>query len=134
MSRNSQAHTAASTDVVDPHFRGRGIAAILDRIRSDAAERLECRTVLVVWSPHSGERRRQSLLRQGFRSVSNEQPLPDGGFGMSFPYAKRIAPLSPFTGENPLRSFPAQRHNGRHWALQLFGGSSMKRGFQGRPI
>jgi GNAT superfamily N-acetyltransferase len=75
--------------VVDAQFRGRGIAAILDRIRTDTTERLGCRTVLASWNHHSGDRRRQSLRAQGFTNVSNDRPIPDGAFGMSFPYAKR---------------------------------------------
>jgi hypothetical protein len=51
---------------------------------------LGCRTVLASWNHHSGNGRRQALQAQEFTSVSNDRPLPDGGFGMSFPYAKRI--------------------------------------------
>jgi GNAT superfamily N-acetyltransferase len=76
--------------VVDAQFRGQGIAAILDRIRTETAVRLGCRTMLASWNQHSGDRRRQALQAQGFISVSDDQPLPDGGFGTSFPYAKRI--------------------------------------------
>ena len=76
--------------VVDARFRGRGLAAMLDRMRVETAETLECRTIIASWNPHSGDRRRQALQAQGFMTTSNNKPMPDGGFGMSFPYAKRI--------------------------------------------
>jgi GNAT superfamily N-acetyltransferase len=75
---------------VDVQFRGRGVAATLDCMRTDTAERWGCSTILGVWNAHSGEKRRQSLENQSFVNVSNGQALPDGGFGESFPYAKRI--------------------------------------------
>ena len=77
--------------VVDAQFRGRGLAAILDQLRTDTAKRLGCSTILGSWNYHSGEKRRGALVKQGFINVSDGQPLPDGGFGMSFPYAKRMS-------------------------------------------
>jgi GNAT superfamily N-acetyltransferase len=76
--------------VVDAQYRGRGLATILDQRRIDTAKRLGCRTILGSWNQHSGEKRRQALLGQGFTNVSNGVALPDGGFGMSFPYAMRL--------------------------------------------
>lgn len=74
--------------VVHPEYRKLGIAAIMDKVRTDAAKILGCNTILVVWNGHSGDRRRQAIQAQGFSSVAVGEAVDDGVWGNSYPYAK----------------------------------------------
>ena len=77
--------------VVHPNFRGCGIGIALDQARAAEAVALECRTILGAWNVNSGEKRLKQLESQGFVSVNGNQPVPDGDFGFSYPYAKSIS-------------------------------------------
>jgi GNAT superfamily N-acetyltransferase len=77
--------------VVHPSARGQHIAATLDRVRVSKAVELGCKSLVGVWNPRSGERRRQQLVRLGFQSADGETPLDDQGFGLSFVYQMILA-------------------------------------------
>jgi GNAT superfamily N-acetyltransferase len=72
--------------VVHPAVRGRGLTRTLDELRIEAALEIGCRSMVVVWNPKSGVRRKQQLMELGFGSADGETPRPDGGFGFSFVY------------------------------------------------
>jgi hypothetical protein len=76
--------------VVSRDFRNRGAARRLDIARTEAAQLLGCGTVVIVWNYHSPKNRRSQIVNQGFRSVSHDEPVADGVFGISYPYAKSI--------------------------------------------
>jgi predicted GNAT family N-acyltransferase len=70
--------------VVHPSMRGRGLAAKLDKVRVEAAISAKCQTMIINWTPMSGESRRKQILAMGFASPDGNTPHPDEGFGVSF--------------------------------------------------
>lgn len=76
--------------VVHPNYRQHGIAAMLDKARADAASRLGCNALAVIWNEHSGIKRRNAIEAQGFVSASDGKAMADGEWGCSYPFARRI--------------------------------------------
>lgn len=76
--------------VVDPEYRNIGIASLLDQVRADAATKLGCSALVIIWNEHSGIPRRNAIEAQGFLSASNGMAVADGEWGRSYPYARSI--------------------------------------------
>jgi GNAT superfamily N-acetyltransferase len=76
--------------VVDKTMRRLGLSRLLDRLRCEEAVRQGCRSMVVAWNPASGAGRRQAIQAQGFESLSNNEPVLDGKYGVSFPYGRRM--------------------------------------------
>lgn len=77
--------------VVHPEYRGLGIAAIFDLARTEAAKRLGCNTMLVIWNEHSNIQRRNAIDAQGFTSLNNGKAVADGEWGYSYPFARWLS-------------------------------------------
>jgi GNAT superfamily N-acetyltransferase len=78
--------------VVDVRWRGNGLAQVLDNAREDAARIRGCKSMIVVWNPASHEGRRSALIARGFHSLSDNRPIQDGEFGVSYPFGKSLIP------------------------------------------
>jgi GNAT superfamily N-acetyltransferase len=76
--------------VVHPKVRGQGLPGLLDKLRLNACSDLGCKSLVCVWNPSSGVRRRQQLMDLGFQSADGDAAQPDGGFGTSCVYWMRI--------------------------------------------
>jgi hypothetical protein len=70
--------------IIHPRMRGKGLTGVLDRIRIEAAIGAGCQAMVCSWTPMSGKKRREQLLRIGFKSPDGDTAHQDEGFGVSF--------------------------------------------------